>query len=183
MPKTAAKAIKKKKIIKKKTGRKTRKKTPIKQWQHVNRLQLAKLLGVHPDTVSDYSRDGMPVITRGGRGRESNYDAIECLEWWRQRLGKNKKEAAQTWTYETQAQLNELKIAVQEGELLPRDKILLAGQQQVKSWTAKIRALPRQMVQAGLISGDTEQRVTVLLRALLSEISSWKTMKDAKKKK
>ncbi len=173
----------KKKIAKVTTKKKASKKKVEKPWQHVNRLQLAKLLGVHPDTVSDYSRDGMPVITRGGRGRESSYDAVECLKWWRQRLGKNKKEAAQTWTYETQAQLNELKIAVQEGELLPRDKILLAGQQQVKSWTAKIRVLPRQMVQAGLISGDLEQRVADLLRALLSEISSWKTMKDAKKRR
>lgn len=156
-------------------------KLPRRQWFHVNRLQLAKLIGVHPDTLSDYTRDGMPVITRGGRGRESQYNAVECLDWWRQRQGKNAKEAAQTKTYETQAKLNELKIAIQEGVLLPKEDIVLAGQQQVKSWVAKIRALPRQMVQAGIITVDTEPKVANLLRSALKEISDWNSIKDAKK--
>jgi hypothetical protein len=164
-----------------KGAKKTTKKKAVTQWQHVDRLQLAELIGVHPDTISDYTRSGMPVITRGGRGRVSKYDAVECLEWWRNQQGKNAKEVAQTRAYEAQAKLNELKLARQREELYPRDEILLAGQQQVKSWTAKIRALPRQMVQAGIIPREREKQISDLLRALLIEISSWKTIDDARK--
>jgi hypothetical protein len=163
------------------TKKKTTKKKVEKPWQHVNRVQLAELLGVHPDTVSDYSRSGMPVITRGGRGRQSNYDAVKCLTWWRQQQGKNAKEAAQTRAYDVQAELNELKLARQREELYPAEEIILAGQQQVKSWTAKIRALPRQMVQSGIIPRDAERKVSDLLRAFLSEISRWKPIDGAKK--
>jgi phage terminase Nu1 subunit (DNA packaging protein) len=145
-------------------------------WEVVNRIQLAKLMGVHPDTVSDYSRSGMPVITRGGAGRESAYDAIECLGWWRSQQGKNAKEAAQTRQYESQTKLNELKLAIQKGELIRREDVILAGQSYTKAWTAKIRALPRHMVQGGLIPKEREQQVTILLHALLTEISQWKKL-------
>ena len=149
---------------------------PPPDWQNVDRLQLAKLIGVHPDTVSDYTRAGMPVVTRGGAGRRSVYDSVECLKWWREQSGKDAKEIAQTRAYNAQAELNELKIAVQNGELLPRDEVVLAGQNYTKAWTAKIRALPRQMVQSGLIPREREQGVTQMLLALLSEISQWKTL-------
>ena len=161
--------------------KRTTKKKAEKPWKHVDRIQLAELLGVHPDTVSDYTRDGMPVITRGGRGRLSKYDAVECLDWWRERQGKDLKEVAQTRAYTAQAELNELKLAVQRKELYLAEEVILAGQTQVKSWTAKVRALPRQMVQSGVISRDVEQKASDLLRALLSEISKWKTIADAKK--
>ena len=154
------------------------KRASVLSWQHVDRLQLAELLGVHPDTVSDYTRAGMPVVTRGGAGRRSAYDAVECLGWWRSQQGKNAKEAAQTRLYETQTQLNEMKLKVQEGELLPREDVVHAGQSYTKAWTAKIRALPRRMVQSGLVPKGRETAVAALLRELLAEISEWETVPD-----
>ncbi len=123
----------------------------------------------------------MPVARQGGHGLKSTYDAVECLDWWRQQIGKNEKEAAQTRAYNAQAELNELKLAIQRKELYSAEEVILAGQTQVKSWTAKVRALPRQMVQAGIISRGVEQKASDLLRAFLSEISKWKTIADAKK--
>ena len=161
------------------SNKNTRKKTvAIPQWRNVDRLQLAELLGVHPDTVSDYTRAGMPVVTRGGAGRRSAYDAVECLGWWRSQQGKNAKEAAQTRLYETQTQLNEMKLKVQKGELLPREDVVHAGQSYTKAWTAKIRALPRRMVQSGLVPKGRETAVAALLRELLAEISEWETVPD-----
>ncbi len=148
-------------------------------WRVVDRLQLAELLGVHPDTVSHYTRAGMPVVTRGGgSGRRSAYDAVECLAWWRSRQSHDAKEAAQTRTYETQARLNELKIATQEGQLLRREDVVHAGQAYTKAWTAKIRALPRRMVQSGLVPKGSEAAVAAMLRELLAEISEWETVPD-----
>jgi hypothetical protein len=121
----------------------------------------------------------MPCKTKGGRGRESEYDAVDCLDWWRSQQGKNAKEAAQARSYESHAELNELKIAEKRGELVAAEKVILEGQTFVKAWTAKIRALPRQLVQAGVIPREREADVAAMLRALLVEVSAWRTSADA----
>jgi len=170
------KAPKKKAPAKKQAKKKAPSKRSPREGHRVDRLELAVLIGVHPDTVSDYTRNGMPVITRGGAGRKSVYDAVECLAWWRDQYRQDKKDAAQTRAYDAQAELNELKLATQKSDLIPLDQVIEAGQNYTKAWTAKIRALPRQMVQAGLIPREREAGVTAMLHALLLEISSWKTL-------
>lgn len=149
-------------------------------WNMVTRAQLALLLGVHPDTITDFAKQGMPVIARGGQGRESQYDAVECLAWWRERQGKNAKEAAQTRAYEASAKLNELKLAQQRGVLLARDQVVAEGQTFVKAWTAKVRALPRRARQAGIVSTpQLEAALAAICREVQDEISRWKTTADA----
>lgn len=54
----------------------------------VNRHQLAAILGVHPDRISEYGQAGLPVLHRGGVGgseesRRSQYDAVLCCQWVR----------------------------------------------------------------------------------------------------
>ena len=174
----AAKKAKKKTTSRKTTS--TTKTKPVDSWRVVDRLQLAKLIGVHPDTISDYTRLGMPVIAKGGGGKKSAYDAVDCLKWWRTQQGQDKKEAAQTRAYEAQARLNELKIARQNGELLPRDEVILAGQSYTKAWATKVRSLPRQLVQHGVIPKNRESAVAAILQGLLLEISSWKSIPEVK---
>lgn len=151
-------------------------------WRLVQRQQLAEMMGVHPDTVTDYARGGMPVVTRGGRGKESAYDSVLCLAWQRQQMGKNAKEAAQTRAYEATANLSELKLSVQKGELFPRDQIVREGQSFVKGWVAHVRALPRRLEQAGIITRQQEPLVAAICRDLLDEISRWKTAADTARK-
>lgn len=153
--------------------------TTSTSWRSVTRTQLAELLGVHPDTVTDFAKQGMPVISRGGRGAESSYDAVECLAWWRERQGKNAKEAAQTRAYEASAKLNELKLAQQRGDLFPREQVIAEGQAFVKAWTSKVRALPRRARQAGVLpTAQEEAALAAICRELLDEISRWKTLAD-----
>jgi hypothetical protein len=147
-------------------------------WRFVTRPQLAELMGVHPDTVTDYARTGMPVVTRGGRGKESSYDAVACLDWWRSQQGKNATEAAKTRALEASAQLNELKLATQQGELVSRQQIIVEGQAYTKAWSTKVRALPRRMTQAGLIGREQEAGVAGLCSELLVDIANWKTLAD-----
>lgn len=144
----------------------------------MNRVQLALLLGVHQDTISDYSRQGMPVTSAGGHGVESAYDAVKCLDWWRERQGKNAKEAAQTRAFTAQAELNEQKLARERSELVSRSQVIAEGQQYTKAWQAKIRALPRALVLAGVISREEEPAVMVQCMELLRDISNWKTVAD-----
>ena len=48
----------------------------------MNLVGLARLLGVAPSTVSSkFLRDGMPVHTGGGRGRQASYMPSACVRW------------------------------------------------------------------------------------------------------
>src|SRR5687768_9128441 len=60
---------------------------PVPAWRLVTREQLATLMGVHPDTVTDNVRRGMPMVSKGGHGKEGAYDAVACLDWQRSQLG------------------------------------------------------------------------------------------------
>lgn len=146
----------------------------------VNRPQLARLLGVHPDTVTDYVRKGMPTITTGGHGRESAYDAFACLDWWRQGQGKNVKDVAQARSYESTAKLNEVKLAEKKGELLPRAQVVAEGQQYTRAWAAQVRGLPRRLEHAGVIERHQVTAVAAACRDLLTDIAGWKTTADLK---
>lgn len=158
-------------------AKKKSKKVPA--WRRVGRAQLAELMGVHPDTISDYTAAEMPVLRKGGHGKESTYDSVACLEWHRLTLGQDAKEAAQTQVYETQAILNRMKIATQRGELVPRESVVLQGQHYTKAWMAKVRALPRRLSNAGLIDRTQEGAAREQVMDLLTEISSgWKVLED-----
>lgn len=154
----------------------------IEAWRRLNRVQLSDCMGVHPDTITDYAKQGMPVVSRGGRGRESAYDAVECLAWWRERQGKNAKEAAQTRLYENNASLAELKIAREEGAMVSRDEIVHDGQAVIKGWAAQVRVIPRQARHAGIIeTPEQEAGLADLVRHILLEISSWKVVADIRR--
>jgi len=145
----------------------------------VDRAQLAKLMGVHPDTVTDFTTKGMPVVTTGGHGRRSTYDAIACMDWWRKGQGKNAKEAAQTRAYEASAKLNELKLQRERGEVVSRAVVVREGQAYIKGWVTQVMALPRRAVQAGIVSREFEPPMTALCRDICDEINRWKAVKDA----
>jgi phage terminase Nu1 subunit (DNA packaging protein) len=147
-------------------------------WHHVGRQQLAQLMGVHPDSVTDFTRGGMPVITRGGHGKESSYDAIACLAWWRAQQGQNAKEAAQARAANASAELNELKLKEKAGELWPKSAIAVAGQAVVKQVATTLRALPRRMTQAGLIQREQEAEVTTLLTDVLRTLMTWRPIPE-----
>lgn len=131
-------------------------------------------MGVAVDTVTHWAKEGMPVEVSGGRGKESQYDAVKCLDWQRQRIGKNAKEAAQTRAITRQAELNELKLAQQRKELIPMEDVVKAGQVQVMAWRGKVLGLARRMVQTGAIPRTSEARAKEACRDLLTEINEWR---------
>jgi len=145
----------------------------------VDRVRLSEILGVHPDTITHYARKGMPVVARGGRGRESQYDAFVCMAWWRKQGGGNAKEAAQIRRDESQAALNEQRLQERRKELVARDQVILAGQSYTKAWAAKVRALPRRFVEAGIITREQEAAAAGVCREVLTEIASWTTVAGA----
>src|ERR1043166_801890 len=65
-------------------------------FQRVGRRELAALMGVSPDTITDYIERGMPVLDRGGRGREARFDLKPCLGWQREQLARPTTTTGQT---------------------------------------------------------------------------------------
>lgn len=53
--------------------------------EYVNRSGLARLHGVSLPTVDDWVRKGMPVVKRGSKGVEWQFDPAACYAWRMQR--------------------------------------------------------------------------------------------------
>jgi hypothetical protein len=150
----------------------------VEVWRFVSRDPLARLMGVHPDTVTAYVRQGMPVVQLGGRGAESIYDAIECLSWQRAQMGKNAKDNAQTRVFDLTAKLKEVELDLQLGKLVERDQVIKDGRAFAKGLQAMIRGLPRRLIQAGILEPMREHEAAELCRELLLEVSAWQSRID-----
>jgi len=51
----------------------------------VTRKGVSELFGVHMMTVTKWEREGLPVHTRGTRGRPSLYSMPDCIKWFTER--------------------------------------------------------------------------------------------------
>lgn len=142
-------------------------------WKRVSRTQLAELLGVHPDTVSHFTRQGMPVLQPGGHGKESVYDSVDSLTWWRSRNAEEQDalDAARTRAQTAQAERAELEIAIRRGEYIPVSEAIAAAQTFSKAVAGGLRMLPHQARQRGCGHYDT---ISVLVRELQDSLASSK---------
>jgi phage terminase Nu1 subunit (DNA packaging protein) len=114
-------------------AKKPKLKEPPKQL--LGRTQLALAFGVTPLRITKWAADGMPVVDRGGRGRQSRYDLAAVVDW-RVRtqvqaitggagadgeplnLGQERAALAQV-----QRQRIAMDIKAKEGDLLPADEV------------------------------------------------------------
>ena len=56
--------------------------------------------------------------------------------------------------------------------------VIRAGQAHCKALSGKIRALPRRLVQLGLIPSETEAEVVAVCREILEDAASWRSLDD-----
>lgn len=47
----------------------------------VNRSQLAEVMGVTMATITAWVQRGMPVVERGGQGKQWAFDTADCIRW------------------------------------------------------------------------------------------------------
>lgn len=115
----------------------------------VNREQLAELMGVHPDTIHEWQRAGMPVIARGRRGRASKFNGPACVAWWNERRGRlTPLEAAQVRRLTAGAQLTELAIDRMAAGLVKAEEADAAFDSYCLAWQAMVRRLHTRAVAA-----------------------------------
>lgn len=147
----------------------------------VDRAQLARLLGISTRQVSYLESDGiLKPMKRGKGGRASRFDALEVVPAYIARLTaedgdtlapRDRKDLAQ-------ARLTELRVQRETGVLIERDLVVRAGQQYTRAWVAKLRVLPRQLANAGLIPLDLIPAIEARIRALQEDIAAWRVPDD-----
>jgi phage terminase Nu1 subunit (DNA packaging protein) len=148
---------------------------------HVKRLEARKVLGgVAQRTFATLESEGIIIPTRRGRrGRPSIYDLATIvpayIAYVTQKPNGHKARDLRDLAI---AELTQLKIAKEQGHLIPRQQAVTEGQAFGKAWSAMVRALPRRMAQAGLLADGQEAVVAGMCRDILTEIARWQTLAD-----
>jgi hypothetical protein len=72
-----------------------------------------------------------------------------------------------------QAEQGELRLAERKGEVVNREQVVREGQGFVKSVRARLLAIPRRLVQLGVVPPAREGQVSAIVREALSEMATW----------
>ena len=137
----------------------------------VNRLELAELLGVHPDRITKFAGEGMPVEKQGGRSKAGEYDAAACLRWARERRAPGNQEQERTRYFAAQADKTELENRVRRGEVaeLAAMESTVAGL--VVAARDRLRGIPAVARQTGLVDKAGEEALARLIDDALVELA------------
>lgn len=147
----------------------------------VTRAQLAAALGVNPSTIAKWVAAGCPVAQRDRLGHARLFVRAD-VEAWRDTnaehahavRGDLRLDQERAKKERALAELAELKIGVQRGELVPRETVLQEGRLAAGAAREKLRALPRLLVQRGLVPLAHEGAVRAIVDEALAELAAWK---------
>ena len=149
----------------------------------VTRAELSRFFAVSQRQITRWEKDGMPVARKAGPGTRSLFDAARCKEWKdaQDALGADSNlslEKARARLATAQAEKVERENRAAAAELVPVSSMIELGQVFVKAITAKVRAIPRRLVQIGAIHRDNEAAAHAVVREVLTEIADWRGIKD-----
>lgn len=135
---------------------------PIKG-QAVNRTALADIFGVALPTVDIWIRNGLPCITRGGRGKQWEFDTAAVAQWLRDKAvtdatGETQADEAEITRRIKRAQMEiaELELAKAKGLVAPVDQMERMISRAFAEVRAGMRNLPSRTV--SMLIGETDER-------------------------
>jgi hypothetical protein len=148
----------------------------------ITRPQAVRLLRVSTTTFYRLEGEGVLVATTKGTGkRHSTYDAyalVHAFLDYRTRQLQDSLEHPRDRKDRSQAELNELRLARERREVLPRDQVVRDGAGFIAAVTAKLRGLPNRFVQAGLLAPEAERPAVEIVHEVLGELARWRTELD-----
>jgi phage terminase Nu1 subunit (DNA packaging protein) len=110
-------------------------------------------------TVVKWEQNGMPVAHKGGRGRPSLYDPAAVAAWVAARetnaADSSSLEEARIRKELSQAALNEQRLAVMEGKLLPAEEV-------EKAWAREVAAVRTAIMATYATASDRVARAHTL---------------------
>lgn len=90
----------------------------------VNQRELQEVFGVSHQTMANWMREGMPVLTRGESGQEHQYDTANVIEWYAARaVAKCDRESAKDDLLRLQAEKIRREFDLADGVLIRADEI------------------------------------------------------------
>ena len=138
----------------------------------LNRTEMADFLAVAPTTLDAWTRQGCPVGSRPGQGKAAEFDSGAVTRWWiasqvekaTKRGDADAIEAHRSRKLSAEADLRELELAKQQGEMIHVDDIEQAFTQYSVAVRGAAMALPDRA--ALRLAGETD---TAVIRAWLRE--------------
>lgn len=148
----------------------------------VSASELAQILGVSLSTITAWVRRGCPFLERGAVGKQWQFDSADVVKWLREQdveraLGKNASvtmEEARTRDKLATAQLKEIELARQRGQVVNVDDVKEIVCEDYAVVRSRILAIPGRLAQTCAIEADAEavQRLIMAeVRDALSELS------------
>ena len=145
----------------------------------VGRADLAVIMAVTPQTVDAWVRKGCPVVTRGGRGKQYEFDTGQIIRW-REELAKTDAlsdesiDIAELRRRKMAAEvaLAELELAEAKAEVVPLSELELSLSRIFAEVKANMRALPRRVVPRLIRETDEVRFKTILLEEIDSVLTA-----------
>jgi P27 family predicted phage terminase small subunit len=161
----------------------------------VTRKELARRLGVHMQTVTKWEREGLPVATRGRRGRASTYSERSTREWLEARESAAQKGGLVDVARE-RARKERAQAILAEQTFQTRARELLPAAEVEKAWLAEIQAVRTAILSTYTTQADRVHRAAILhgvvgverelrdiAHELLRELSEGQTPEKTRKRK
>jgi phage terminase Nu1 subunit (DNA packaging protein) len=143
----------------------------------VNRNQLADIMGVSINTITNYLTEGMPYRERpGGANREWVLDSGPCVKWLVGRAKGDKTPSgntlgdAKTRRLMAEAKLKELQLQEKLGELISVEDATRLAAEDYAVVKSRLRAIPRNLAQ--LLTPEQRVSLTEEIDSALKHLSS-----------
>jgi terminase small subunit / prophage DNA-packing protein len=125
----------------------------------VNKAALSEIIGVSERTLTDWQRDGLPVVYAGERGESNQYDTEQVIAWMIAReVGKVQVESQKDRLSRLQGDKVELEIAEKRGLLIPVEQIEPAWTAMVASARSYLRSQPDRLAQLLEVTDGVEAK-------------------------
>ncbi|SHL50291.1 terminase small subunit [Halomonas caseinilytica] len=104
-----------------------------------NKRNLAEILGISERSLTDWQKDGMPVLHSAGRGGSNRYSVGEAIEWMLARAAEASRESAKD-------RLDRLRGDQLERDMLKEDDVLVMPEDLDVEYAAMVEAARAEML-------------------------------------
>lgn len=141
--------------------------------KQVNLTELADIMGCALNTINTYIKAGMPVVSRGARGKEWVFNSADCINWKAEKsvIDATSDAPADDGVLKSRALLadtllKELELAKAMALVAPLDQVERMVTRAFAEVRAGMRNIPSRVV--SLLIGETDERR--FKKVLLGEI-------------
>ena len=145
--------------------------------QRVNKVQLAEILGVSERSLTEWQKEGMPLVYDGDRGESNEYDTAAVITWWINReKAKASLETPRDKLYLAQERLAQLQISEKEGALVSVAELEQAYSHLVLTCRQRLLAIPGRLAPLLETTAGMDNKRALLAEAVdeaLAELSNY----------